>query len=328
MNESRGTSSLSLERLSEIAQETLNALENHVVGQRETASSMLAAFMADGHVLLYGVPGIGKTLLARVFAACLGVRFNRVQFTPDLMPTDVVGTNVFEQSSGSFRLVKGPVFTQVLMADEVTRTPPKTQSALLESMQERQVTIDGTSYTLEPDFFVVATQNPIEFEGTYPLPEAQLDRFLVRIQMTSPAPQAEIEIYRRAVAGSLAGWSSDEPLPEPVMTPDESRALRGASRKVHVSDDLLNYLSKLTMAVRQSPHVELAISPRGSLSLLEVSRARALLGARDFVSPDDMKKMLIPCWGHRIIVTAESELEGFTAQQVIEDAAGSVDVPK
>jgi MoxR-like ATPase len=317
-----------LERLFELADSLLQKLDDTVLGQRPAIELLLAAYFASGHVLLHGAPGIGKTLLARVFAACLGVPFSRVQFTPDLMPGDVIGTNVFEQSTGRFRLVKGPVFTHVLMADEINRTPPKTQSALLEAMQERQATIDGVSHLLEEEFFVIATQNPIEFEGTYPLPEAQLDRFLVRIQMQAPGKDDEIRIYREAVKGSLTGWSADAPLPPPLMFAGEAKALRRASRRVHVKEELFDYLARLAGAVRSSPHVELGVSPRGALAALEVARGLAVLEGRDFLSPDDLKRVLVPSWEHRVILTAESELEGHTARRIIEEAAASVEVPR
>jgi MoxR-like ATPase len=314
------------EALLETAGRLAAALGGAVVGQEKAAEGLLAGWIAGGHVLLEGPPGIGKTLLARVFAAALGLRFSRVQFTPDLMPADLVGANVFEAASSSFRLVRGPVFTQVLMADEVNRTPPKTQAALLEAMQERQVTIDGASLPLDQGFVVVATQNPVEFEGTYPLPEAQLDRFLLRVEMTLPGEAAEVEIYRQAVEGRLVGWAAG--LPGPVVSPAEALALRGAARRVRVAPDLLPYLARLAGAVRKSPHVELPVSPRGALSLLEAARAAALLAGRDYVVPDDLKALLVPCWGHRVLLTAEAELEGHRAATVLDEAARAVPVPR
>jgi len=309
----------------EAAARLLSTLEEIVVGQREAAEALVAAYMAGGHALVEGVPGIGKTLLARAFAGALGLAFSRIQFTPDLMPTDVIGMNVFDAKTGGFRLARGPLFTQILMADEINRTPPKTQSALLEAMQEGQVTIDGTLHALPPEFFVIATQNPLEFEGTYPLPEAQLDRFLLRIEMGLPARAAEIEIYRQAIDGRLASLAAAR---APVVTAAEAQSLRHAARTVHVSPELLDYLAALAAAVRRSPHLTLGPSPRAALALLETSRAAALLAARDFVLPDDLKRFLLPCWGHRIILTPESELEGQTARRVLEEAARAVPVPK
>jgi MoxR-like ATPase len=305
----------------------VDTLEQTVLGQRAAAEALLAAYLAGGHVLLEGVPGVGKTLLARTLASCLGLEFSRVQFTPDLMPTDVIGMNVHDAQTGAFRLVRGPVFTSVLMADEINRTPPKTQSALLEAMQERQVTIDGVGHALSGEFFVIATENPVEFEGTYPLPEAQLDRFLLKIEMTGPDEAGEVALLRSAVAGTLAGWSGVA-LPAPVLAPEEARRLRAASRSVHVADDLLPYLAALSGALRRSPHVELPASPRASLSLLETARAAAILGGRDFVIPDDLKRFLVPCWGHRIRLTAESELEGHTPARLLDEVARAVPVPK
>ncbi len=319
------TSAIPTERLIAAARELADALGGAVLGQRTAIETLLVAYMAGGHALLEGVPGVGKTLLARAFSSTLGAGFNRVQFTPDLMPADVLGTNVYEAATGSFRLLRGPVFTDVLMADEINRTPPKTQSALLEAMQERQVTIDGARLALAPGFFVIATQNPIEFEGVYPLPEAQLDRFLVRIEMGLPSPEAELDLYRQAVAGELVDWGGS--LPGALLAPGEAAALRQASRRVHVAEELLAYLGQLAAGVRRAPQVDLPVSPRAALALLEAGRASALLEGRDFLVPDDLKRLLVPCWAHRLILTPESELEGLTPRQVLESAAAAVPVP-
>jgi MoxR-like ATPase len=316
------------EELAASAEAIGSSVSETLPGQHAAAEVLLGAYVAGGHVLLEGVPGIGKTLLARVFASCLGLKFARVQFTPDLMPSDVIGVNVFDSPAGAFRLVRGPLFTQILMADEINRTPPKTQSALLEAMQERQVTIDGVSHALAAEFFVVATQNPIEFEGTYPLPEAQRDRFLARVEMGLPDRASELEMYRRAAAGTLAGWSLAGPLPGPVVGAEIASALRGASMRVHIAPELFDYLARLAEAVRRSPQVELPVSPRGSLALLEMARGMALIARRDYVTPDDFKRCLSACWAHRILLTAESEIEGHTPQRILEEAAASVEVPR
>ncbi|MET0553452.1 MAG: MoxR family ATPase [Vicinamibacteria bacterium] len=302
--------------------ETLNGV---LVGQAAAVEGLLVTYMAGGHALLEGPPGVGKTLLASAFASALGVRFTRIQFTPDLMPTDVSGANVFDPATRTFRLVQGPLFTQVLMADEINRTPPKTQSALLEAMQEGQATIDGTSHVLSPDFFVVATQNPVEFEGTYPLPEAQLDRFLMRVEIGLPDAEAEIDVFRRAVRGGTDGRRPE--LPQPVVSAAEAGALRSAAGSVHVGDELLGYLQRLAAAVRRSPHVELGVSPRGALAALSAGRGYALVSGRDFLVPDDLKRVLVPAWAHRIVLSPESELEGHSARAVIEEAARAVEVP-
>jgi MoxR-like ATPase len=304
----------------------LEALDGALIGQRKACEALLAAYMANGHALLEGVPGIGKTVLARSFAAVMGLGFARIQFTPDLMPSDVVGTNVFEPAAQSFRLVRGPVFTRILMADEINRTPPKTQSALLEAMQERQVTIDGVTHPLDAAFFVVATENPVEFEGTYPLPEAQLDRFLLKIEIGLPGAADEAAIYQAAIDGRLPGFQAGPPLP-PAVAPEMASALRNASRHVHVAPDLVPYLVRLADAVRRSPHVELGVSPRAGLALLEAARAGALLAGRDFVSPDDIKAYLVPAWAHRLILTSESELEGHSARRILDEISRAVEVP-
>ncbi len=319
--------SVPTETLRALAERVRGTLADLVLGQPEAIEALLAGYLAGGHVLIEGVPGIAKTLLAQSFASVLGLPFKRIQATPDLMPADVVGTHVFDPGERKFRLVKGPIFTHVLMADEVNRTPPKTQAALLEAMQEHQVTIDGVRLPLDAGFFVVATQNPLEFEGVYPLPEAQLDRFLLRIEMGRPGVAAERAILGRALTGDLAGWDADRPLPAPVVTVPEASALRTASRRVHAAAELLDYLVGLAEAARKSPHVELGPSPRASLALLEVGRAGALLEGRDFLLPDDLKRFLVPCWGHRLRLVAESELEGETARRVLEEVARTVEVP-
>jgi MoxR-like ATPase len=269
-----------------------------LIGGRGVVEQLMACYLAGGHALIEGVPGIGKTLLARTFASSLGLEFARIQFTPDLMPSDVTGVNVFDRETAAFRFVPGPVFADVLMADEINRTPPKTQAALLEAMQERQVTLDGVTHPLGDIFFVMATQNPTEFEGTYPLPEAQRDRFVARVSMGLPVAEAEL-----------------------------ARSLRGATTAVTASDDTLRYLQRLAAEVRQSPHVDLGVSPRAGLSLLELGRASAMLEGRDFLIPDDLKRFVIPCWAHRVVLHPESELEGMTPEGILSAVMDAVAVP-
>jgi MoxR-like ATPase len=321
------TPTVARDQHSQAARQVMGALEALIPGQRHAIDGLMTAYLAGGHALLEGVPGVGKTLLARCLAASLGLTFSRIQFTPDLMPTDLIGANVFDPKSATFRLVRGPVFSEILMADEINRTPPKTQSALLEAMQERQVTIDTTTHDLPPGFFVIATQNPVEFEGTYPLPEAQLDRFLLRVDMGLPDEKTEMEIYRRAAAGQLAGWGR-RTLPPAVITPEQARALRTASTTIHVAPEVLDYLARLAKAVRRSPHVELGVSPRAVLSLLEAARAAALLADRDFVVPDDIKAVLVSAWAHRLVLTAEAELEGHTPRVLLGELERAVEVPR
>ena len=315
------------EQLQRAVSAVLAGLDDAVLGQRAAAESLLIGYLAGGHVLVEGIPGVGKTVMARTFASLLGMSMKRIQFTPDLMPADVTGTNVFDAQSGGFRLVQGPIFTDLLMADEINRTPPKTQAALLEAMQEGQVTIDGVSHQLSLDFFVVATQNPIEFEGTYPLPEAQADRFLIRLEMGLPGAEAELALLRLGLKRELHRWR-DRKLPEPVVTPDVARALRRCSRATHVTEGLLEYVLSLATEVRQSPVVDLGPSPRAVLALVEAARAAAWIDERDYLSPDDVQRTLQPCWGHRVLLTAEAELEGHSQASVLRDIAEKVAVPR
>ena len=310
-------------------QRIVEELKKLIIGQDEVVNQVLLTLFVGGNSLIVGVPGLAKTLLIHSMARVLDLKFNRIQFTPDLMPSDITGTDIIQEdpTTGRRQMVfaPGPIFANIVLADEINRTPPKTQSALLEAMQESQATIDGTSHALPSGFFVVATQNPVEFEGTYPLPEAQLDRFLLRIEIGLPDAQSEIEVFRRAVAG---GASARQPaLPAAVVSPAEAQALRQAAADVHVADELFGYLQQLATAVRRSPHVELGVSPRGALAVLEAGRAAALLSGRDFLVPDDLKRVLAAGWAHRIVLSPESELEGHSARGVVEEAARAVPVP-
>lgn len=298
-----------------------------VVGQEEAFTQILIALFSGGHVLLEGVPGTAKTLMAKTLAALTGVEFRRVQFTPDLMPSDVIGTQVFEMGTGQFRLRKGPVFTNILLGDEINRAPAKTQSALLEAMEERQVTIEGERLPLPEPFFVMATQNPVEYEGTYPLPEAQLDRFLFKV-IVDYAPQVvEIEVLRRYHAGFDAHRLETAGL-QPVMNPEILAQCRAEIRQVQVDDGVLKYVTDIAQASRKSLDLILGGSPRASISLLLAAKTWAAMQNRAYVTPDDVKFLVRPVYRHRIILKPEAEIEGLTPDTAIARLLTRVEVPR
>ncbi|HZX68376.1 MAG TPA: MoxR family ATPase, partial [Candidatus Elarobacter sp.] len=292
-----------------------------------TGFLLTVALLAGGHALIEGVPGTAKTLTVRVLARLLGVSYGRIQFTPDLMPSDVVGTTVFDQRSATFSLRRGPVFANILLADEINRTPPKTQAALLEAMEERHVTIDGTTYELPLPFLVCATQNPVEFEGTYPLPEAQLDRFLVRVRTGYPTPADERALIARAVAGFDAR-DLDAAGVTPVVERDELIAAQRTVRAVHLAGSLQSYLYDIVAATRTSVDVALGASPRAALGLVVATQAAAFLDGRTFATPDDVKDVAAPVLAHRLIVRPEAELDGTTADDVVARILASVAAPE
>ncbi|WP_033295074.1 AAA family ATPase [Amycolatopsis jejuensis] len=298
-----------------------------VVGNDAAVTGLILALLCRGHVLLEGVPGVAKTLLVRALAASLDLKTTRVQFTPDLMPGDVTGSIVYDAHSGEFSFREGPVFTNLLLADEINRTPPKTQSSLLEAMEERQVSIDGRSRPLPDPFVVVATQNPVEYEGTYPLPEAQLDRFLLKLTMPAPSREDEIGILWRHAQGfdprDLAAAGI-----RPVAGAAELAAARQAVSQVTVGPEVIGYVVDLCRATRELPAVRLGVSPRGATALLAVSRAWAWLAGRDYATPDDVKALARPALRHRLDVRPEAELEGVTADGVLDRVLASVPVPR
>jgi MoxR-like ATPase len=298
-----------------------------VVGQDAVVSGVIVALLADGHVLLEGVPGVAKTLLVRALAAALSLDTKRIQFTPDLMPGDVTGSLIYDSHTAEFTFRPGPVFTNLLLADEINRTPPKTQASLLEAMEERQVSVDGTARPLAEPFMVVATQNPVEYQGTYPLPEAQLDRFLVKLNVALPARDEEFGMLHRHSAGfdprdlTAAGLRA-------VADAADLAAGRAAAARVTVTPEVLGYIVDLCRATRDSPSVSLGASPRGATALLRTSRAWAWLCGRDFVTPDDVKALARPTLRHRLALAPEAELEGATADGVLEGVLATVAVPR
>jgi MoxR-like ATPase len=314
---------VNLASVTEVSGSLLDAIETVIVGKRDVLERVLWAILGDGHLLIEDVPGLAKTLIAKTFAAGLGLSFRRVQFTPDLLPADITGTYVFDRKAGEFVLRRGPVFTNFLLADEINRAPPKTQSALLEAMQERQATLEGETFRLPSPFFVIATENPIEHEGTYPLPEAQVDRFLLKIDVGYPTPEQEVEILERR-----RRRRSDEATIEAVTTPDRLQALQAAIEDVHVDTAVERYMVDIVAGTRTHSHVEVGASPRGSLALLKASRARAAIAGRDFVTPDDVKAVAGPALAHRLILKPDPWIRGIRTTSVLADVLGRVPVPK
>jgi len=313
--------------VAEVASRLRAGMERIVVGNDETILAFLLALFGGGHVLVEGVPGTAKTLFVRLLALLLGTSYRRIQFTPDLMPSDVVGTTVFNPQTAEFSLRRGPIFTNLLLADEINRTPPKTQSALLEAMEERQVTIDGDSQPLEGLFLVCATQNPVEFEGTYPLPEAQLDRFFVRARTGYPSAAQERELLMR-VAGGFDARDLTAAGVERVASDDEVLAAQRSVRRIHVSASLGTYIQAIVARTRAANDVALGASPRAAIALLVASQVRAAIGGSDFITPDDVKDVAALVLAHRLIVRPEAELDGVTPERVIEQVLASVEVPR
>ena len=304
-----------------MADKIRHSVQRVIVGKDDVIDLAIIALLCKGHVLVEDVPGIGKTTMAKALAQSLGCTFNRIQFTPDLMPTDVLGVNFYNQKSGDFEFRAGPIFSQILLADEINRATPRTQSALLEAMGERQVTIDGVTRAISEPFMVLATQNPIEMEGTFPLPEAQLDRFMLRIKLGYPSPDEESDILLR--------FQKDTILPalDPITTESELRPLQDAVTTVRVDATIRMYVVAITQATREHDGLSLGASPRAALSLYKTAQAKAALDARDFVTPDDVKEMAETVLAHRMILTSNSRLRGRTTEMIVEEVLDSVPVP-
>ena len=297
-------------------------IERAVIGKRNVLEMILLGLLADGHVLIDDVPGLAKTLMARSFASVLGLGFGRVQFTPDLVPSDITGATTYDQHRGTFEFRRGPVFTNILLADEINRAPAKTQAALLEAMEERQVTIEGETYPLPPPFLVLATQNPIEFEGTYPLPEAQLDRFLMRIGVGYPTNDDEWRIIERRLQRK-----SDVVQFTPVIGPSDLEQMKASVEDVFVSEAIGRYIVSIVDATRSAPRVQVGASPRGSLALVKLARAKAVLAGRDFVTPEDVKAVAVPALAHRIALRPDSWVAGIKGEGIVQEVLDSVPAP-
>lgn len=310
-------------------QQHINAIRSEIasviVGQEKMVDQLLVALLANGHVLLEGVPGVAKTLTAKLLARTLDIGYSRIQFTPDLMPSDILGTSVFDLKKSEFEFRKGPVFSNLLLIDEINRSPAKTQAALFEVMEERQVTIDGTSYQMDAPFLVVATQNPVEQEGTYRLPEAQLDRFLFKIRVEYPTLLQEIDIIRRE--HELQGEAKTSGV-KVVLSADEIRRCQSIVKQVIVEPQLMQYIAQMIVNTRENAFLYLGASPRASLAILNAAKGFAVINGRDFVTPEDIREAAFPVLRHRVIVTPEREMEGMTADQIIAQIIESVEIPR
>ena len=317
-----------LERLKDVLARSRDEIGKVMIGQKEIIDRALITIFTNNHALIEGVPGIAKTLLVRTLGQVLGCPTQRIQFTPDLMPADIIGTNVFNMQKNEFLLVKGPIFTTFLLADEINRAPAKTQSALLQAMQERQVTIDRESYILSPSFTVFATQNPIEYEGTYPLPEAQKDRFMLKITMDYPQQEDELQLAQRMLGNSAPETVLASGAIQPVLREGELAFLRNTLDQVVVREELIRYIVEIVRNTRKHQAVLVGAGPRATQALLLSSRANAVIASRDYVTPDDIKEMAAPVLEHRLILRPEFELEGMSVQEVIQNLLQQIAVPR
>lgn len=314
-----------LTALSEAVEKIKQSLGKVIVGQKDTIDLLIAGLLADGHILLEGVPGVAKTLSAKLVAKCISATFSRIQFTPDLMPSDVLGTAVFSPKTAEFQFRRGPIFGNIILVDEINRAPAKTQSALFEAMEERQITVDGNTYVLEEPFMVLATQNPIEQEGTYRLPEAQLDRFLFKVEVKYPTLEEEITIlenqHQQKTVDQLAEITA-------VLSVDEIKSLRATIKSLFVEPKLLAYVAQITHETRNNKSLYLGASPRASLAMINGAKAIAAMAGRDFVTPDDIVKVATPVLSHRIMLSPEKEMEGLTAADIVAQIIKKIEVPR
>lgn len=311
---------LNVEPIREIAQEVLSEVSRVIVGYGEILQQLFIALLVNGHVLLEGVPGLGKTVMAKTFAKTLGISFRRVQFTPDLLPSDITGTKIFDQNEGAFVLQKGPLFANIVLADEINRSAPKTQAALLEAMAERQITIEGETLLLDKPFMVVATENPVEMEGTYPLPEAQLDRFIMKVWLDYPSQEEEVDIMRRQLSG-------ESPSVTAITSGEEILSAQKLMNMVYIDDRILKYIRDIVLKTRNHPQIALGCGPRASLVLMKCSKARAAILGRVYVTPDDVRALIIPALNHRILLKPEAELEGLDVKSVIKNIVEDIPIP-
>ncbi|MGB9728526.1 MAG: AAA family ATPase [Thermoprotei archaeon] len=314
---------MKVSEVSALINDVVNEVSKVIVDKDDVIKLLLMAVLANGHVLIEDFPGLAKTLIAKSIAKVLGCKFSRVQFTPDLLPADIIGSMVYNQVEGSFEFRSGPIFTNILLGDEINRAPPKTQSALLEAMQEHQVTVEGKTYKLPDPFIVIATQNPIEYEGTYPLPEAQVDRFMIKLSVGYPSKEGEIDMLKRRIL-RRADDVELKSLATPEIIIDSQRAIED----VYVSDEILKYIVNIVRATRNHNYVEVGVSPRGTLALLKLSRVRAVIEGRDYVIPDDVKEVAPYVLSHRLILKSELWIKGVRPEQIIMNVINEIEVPK
>jgi MoxR-like ATPase len=313
---------MSITEMSSVCKKLVDEVGKVIVGKRNVLKYVVLGAITEGHILFEDYPGLAKTLTVKTFSTAIGCKFSRIQFTPDLLPADITGTYVYSQKTGDFKLIKGPIFTNILLADEINRAPPKTQSALLEAMQEHQTTLEGETYTLEKPFLVLATQNPIEYEGTYPLPEAQIDRFLMKLNMGYPNEAEEFEILQRMDIEDLADVKINK-----ITTPKDIVKMQQIVKKVHINNDLKKYIVSLVQKTRSEPRIDVGISPRGSIAVFKLAKAHAAFYGRDYVVPDDVKNVIIPALSHRLILKAETRIRSIKPETIIMEYLQKTPVP-